>query len=99
MSAETKWLVGVALALAGLILQQSAGLRTDMRDINGQLELMDSRLRAVERVQAQHSVMLAQHGELLQLLVKRELGMDVDLPKPAVSEARAAETGPGDPTG
>ncbi|MCY4187339.1 MAG: hypothetical protein OXD30_02535 [Bryobacterales bacterium] len=90
MSTETKWLVGIALALAGLILQQSASLRADIRDINGRLESLDSRLRAVEQMQAQH-------GLLLQLLAQRVLGMDAGLPQPAVSGAPPVDPGPGDP--
>ncbi len=49
-----------AVALAGLILQQSSSLQADIR-------ALDSRLRTVEQVQAQH-------GLLLHLLVKQELG-------------------------
>ena len=90
MSTETKWLVGIALALAGLILQQSASLRADIRDINGRLESLDSRLRAVEQMQAQH-------GLLLQLLAQRVLGMDEGLPQPAVSGVPPVDPGPPDP--
>ncbi|MCY4187539.1 MAG: hypothetical protein OXD30_03545, partial [Bryobacterales bacterium] len=71
MSSEIKWLIGIALALAGLILQQSASLRADIRALDG-------RMRVVEQVQAQH-------GLLLQLLAQRVLGMDADLPQPAVN--------------
>ncbi len=88
MSSATKWIVGSALtlgglilAVAGLILQQSASLRADIR-------ALDSRLRSVEQ---------AQHGLLLQLLAQRVLGMDANLPQPAVSEALPAEAEAGDP--
>ncbi len=57
MSSEIKWPIGIALALAGLILQQSASLRADIRALDG-------RVRVVEQVQAQH-------GLLLQLLAQR----------------------------
>ena len=88
MSAETKWLIGIALALAGLILQQSASLRAEMRDLRAEvrteLQALDSRLQAVEQVQGQH-------GLLLQLLAQRVLGMDADLPLPAETTGPRAE--------
>ena len=90
MSSDTKRIVGSALtlgglilAVAGLILQQSASLRADIR-------ALDSRLRSVEQEQAQH-------GLLLQLLAQRVLGMDANLPQPAVSDALPAEAEAGDP--
>ncbi len=74
---------GLILAVAGLILQQSASLRADIR-------ALDSRLRSVEQGQAQH-------GLLLQRLAQRVLGMDADLPQPGGSEALPAEAEAGDP--
>ena len=63
-----------AVALAGLILQQSSSLQADIRALDSRLQALDSRLRTVEQVQAQH-------GLLLHLLAKQELGLDADLPK------------------
>ena len=82
-----------ASALAGLILQQLDSLRADIHannvETNKRLDSLDSRLRTVEQVQAQHSIKLDQQGELLQRLAERELGVDASLPAEAPEEASA----------
>ena len=95
MSLELIGILGVGATLLAAVLTAAIGLGmmilSGQRDtaerfetIDTQLESLDSRLRTVEQVQAQHSV-------LLQLLAQR-LGLDADLPQPA--EARS-ETSPG----
>ena len=94
VSTDAKWTVGtvltVALALAALI--QSGQSETAERfaavdarfvaieerfaAIEERLGTLDGRLRTVEQVQAQH-------GLLLQLLARRVLGVEADLPLPA----------------
>ncbi|MCY4187197.1 MAG: hypothetical protein OXD30_01800 [Bryobacterales bacterium] len=87
MSADTKWIVGtvltVALALAALI-------QSGQSENVARFTAIEARLGALEQVQAQH-------GLLLQLLAQRVLGMDADLSRPAVNEARAAEAEVDDP--
>ena len=94
VSTDAKWTVGtvltVALALVALI--QSGQSETAERfaavdarfvaieerfaAIEERLGTLDGRLRTVEQVQAQH-------GLLLQLLARRVLGVEADLPLPA----------------
>ncbi len=87
ISADTIALLTVGLAMAGLILQQLWSLRAEMKDLRvegrSERQALDARLRIVEQT-------LAQHGLLLQVLAKRELGMDADLPKPAITETTSA---------
>lgn len=87
ISADTIALLTVGLALAGLILRQLWSLLAEMKDLRvegrSERQSLDARLRIVEQT-------LAQHGLLLQVLAKRELGMDADLPKPAIAETTSA---------
>ncbi len=60
MSSQTKWLIGIALALAGLILQQSTALRGDIRATNARIDVLTETVAQVREIQAQHSVKLDQ---------------------------------------
>ncbi|MCY4189266.1 MAG: hypothetical protein OXD30_12365 [Bryobacterales bacterium] len=87
MSTDAKWTVGtvltVALALAALIqsgqsetAERFAAVDVRFAAIEERLGTLDGRLRTVGQVQAQH-------GLLLQLLARRVLGVEADLPLPA----------------
>ncbi len=94
VSTDAKWTVGtvltVALALAALIQSgqsetaerfaavdaRFAAIEKRFAAIEERLGTLDGRLRTVEQVQAQH-------GLLLQLLARRVLGVEADLPLPA----------------
>lgn len=90
ISAELIGILAVGATLLGVILASVIGLgmmiQSGQRDTADRFAALESRLRTVEQVQAQH-------GLLLQLLAQRVLGADADLPQPAQQATSKAPEG------
>ena len=90
ISAELIGILAVGVTLLGVILASVIGLgmmiQSGQRDTADRFAALESRLRTVEQVQAQH-------GLLLQLLAQRVLGADADLPQPAQQATSKAPEG------
>ena len=76
MSNDARWIVltivGSAVGLAGLILQQSNSLRGDIDATNLRIDVLTETVAQMREVQAQHSVKLDQQGRILERLAERE---------------------------